>query len=307
MVIGIGELVGKAWLSAIATLLLPAMLGIMYVTGGDWILLAYTVAIAPHAFIAIGLVFIHFKYSMDLRLLIAGWVNSLLINIALIMGYAERGFVDLFSTFGKIIIFWGMTQPRFSYLEEDLKQFLLGGAPSVYFDSVKGGLNLVNINNGSKEREIQWIKERVLSNSKKGLRTIMLIIYDLITPADIRNGEIEEELYFVRILAGNRGPLKTFEEKIITIDDDMNQVDILFNDIISYSNERNVPCEIILYSLSHMIHTHGWRRIYSFMTSKIPVLKSSQVQFLSFYYPETHENISDILKFEKIADNVIKQ
>ena len=306
MVIGVSELVGKTKLGLIVTLLVPAILGILSIIGEDWILLGYTVSIAPPFFIAFSFVIIHIKYRMDLRLLIAGWVNVFLINTAYLMGYAERGFVDLFSTFGKIIIFWGMTQPRFSYFEEDLRQFLLGGSPNVYFDSVKGGLTLVNIHNSSKDKEIQWIKGRVLDNSKKGLRTILLIMYDLITPADIRNGVIEEELYFVRILTGNRGSLKTFEEKIITIDDDINKVDILFTDIINHSNERNVPYEIILVSLSHMIHTHVWKRVYSFITSKIPVLKSSQVQFINFYYPDTHESTSEILKFEKIADKVIK-
>jgi len=117
----------------------------------------------------------------------------------------------------------------------------------------------------------------------------------------------EKELYIVRMLPGNRSLPYPFEDYIMSINDDVNQLDILFSDIVNYSDERNIPIEIILYSLSHLIHSHGWKRIYTFLTSKIPILKSSQVCFTGFFFPDTHDDPSNVAMFEKMADNVITQ
>jgi len=47
--------------------------------------------------------------------------------------------------------------------------------------------------------------------------------------------------------------------------------------------------------------------MYSFMTSMIPLIKNSSVNLMMFYYPESHENRAEIVKFEVMADNVIQQ
>ena len=93
----------------------------------------------------------------------------------------------------------------------------------------------------------------------------------------------------------------------MSINDDLNQLDLLLSDVIKFSVERKVPCDIILYSFSHLIHTHGARRIYSFITTKIPLIKASQVILTFFYYPNSHEKESDIVIFEKLADSIITQ
>ncbi len=84
------------------------------------------------------------------------------------------------------------------------------------------------------------------------------------------------------------------------------QLRILFSDIINYSNEKKINCEIIMYTLSNMVHTHGWKRVYSFIISKVQQLKESKVHVYAFYYPNTHENRTEIAKFEKLFDNVMK-
>jgi hypothetical protein len=198
-----------------------------------------------------------------------------------------------------------MTQPKFSFLADDLRMFLIGGVPEEYANRIKGRLTMLNQSNTGKEKDIQWIKERLLNNSKKGIRTILITMYDLITPDDVYNKDTVDQLYFVRVLPGNRSILRTFEDRIMSINDDLNQIDILFSDVISYNNERTVQCEIVLYTLSHLIHTHGWRRVYSFITSKNPLIKSNQVQFTCFYDSRSHEDKSEIIKFENLADSVV--
>jgi len=278
---------------------------IQIILGRGWVSLAFLVVLTPYLFRGLSLMVLNWKYGVDAQLQIAGWFNLFFVNLGFITKLVDPGFTDLMSTVAKVVIFMGMTQPRFSFLEDDLKQFLMGGIPVEYAISVEGNLSMVNQANISREKDRQWIKEKIISNSRKGIRTILLSIYDLITPKEIFEQNTEENLYFVRVLSGSRSSLNTFEEKIMSINDDLNQLDILFTDVINYSYEKKIPCEIILYTLSHLIHTHGWRRVYSFMTSKNPVLKSSQVQLTCFYDKKSHETESDIIKFERLADNVM--
>ncbi len=305
IVAGVGELVNQTRTLLVSTLSLLLIPSIQIILGREWVSLAFLVVLTPYLFMGLSLMVLNWKYGVDVQLQIAGWFNLFFVNLGFITKLIDPGFTDLMSTVAKVVIFMGMTQPRFSFLEDDLKQFLMGGIPVEYAISVEGNLSMVNQANISREKDRQWIKEKIISNSRKGIRTILLSIYDIITPKEIFEQNTEENLYFVRVLSGSRSSLNTFEEKIMSINDDLNQLDILFTDVINYSNEKKIPCEIILYTLSHLIHTHGWRRVYSFMTSKNPVLKSSQVQLTCFYDKKSHETESDIIKFERLADCVM--
>lgn len=306
MVIGVGELIDKTKLMLASTLIifLPAL---QYVFGTEWVPISLAFATLPYLFIALSLIIISWKWKVDLRLLSVGWIILLIVNIGFFINKIDPGFVDLLSTVSKIIIYIGMVQPSFSFLVDDLRSFLLGGIPTKYSTVIHGSLNLVNLKNATRERDVAWINERVDNNSKIGVRTVLITLYDLITARNITHYDENEDLYIVRILQGTRNILNTFEERIMSINDDLNQIDILFSDIINFSTERKVPCEIIIYTFSHMVHTHGWRRVYSFITTKIPLIKSSNVVLTGFYYPESHEKKSEILTFERMADSIINQ
>jgi hypothetical protein len=97
----------------------------------------------------------------------------------------------------------------------------------------------------------------------------------------------------------------TFEDPVVSINDDIQLLDILFSDIIGFSNSNYIPCEIIVYTLSQLIITHGARRVYSFLTAKMSQIKTSQVNFLGFYSYGSHENESEIRMFESLADSII--
>ena len=305
MVVGIGELVNRTrtFLASSLTILLIPL--IQFMLGREWVPLVMTLALAPYLFMVLSLVVINWRFGIEVKLLIAGWLNLFFINLGFIAGFVDPGFTDLMSIMAKIVIYLGMTQPRFSFFADDLRTFLIGGVPEEYVNHVEGKLTMINQSNTGKGKDVQWIKDRLLNNSKKGVRTILITMYDLITSDDIYNKDVTEEMYLVRVFPGNRSILKTFEDRIMSINDDLNQIEILFSDVIGFSNERMIPCEIILYTLSHLIHTHGWRRVYSFITSKNPVIKSSQVQFTCFYDPRSHEDESEIIKFENLADSVV--
>ena len=307
IVTGIGELIKRTRLVLSATLILPVILLIHYVLGGDWQYFIWFIVLSPYVFIVVSLILIMLVYHYDLKMLIVGWSSIMILNVAFAFEMMNPGFVDLLSTVGKVMIYWGMTQPNFPFIVDDLNSFMLGGIATEYHDLITGQFNLINLQNTTKDKEISWIKDRIKYNSRKGIRTIIISYYDLITPNDISFNENTEDSYFVRVQLGSRGVVKAFEDKVITINDDLTQIDLLFSDIIKLSTERQISCELILNSLSTIIHTHGWKRMYSFMTSMIPSIKNSSVNLTMFYYPETHETRANIVKFEIMADNVIQK
>jgi hypothetical protein len=286
--------------------LFPLLLGALYLKGAKFVYVVYAFTLFPYLLIGVILTIIQIKYHLDLKLLIIGWFFILLINIGYITNKLDPGYVDLLSTFGKGVVFWGMVSTRFSFIDEELKEFLLRGIPTEYMNNFTGKLLLLNMENSDRRAEISWIEKRVLENSRKAVRTILLTYYDVISPRDVIKNEIKNDLYMVRIIPGGRGFTEPFSQHVMSIKDDINELEMLFNEILNFSNEKKVPCEIIIHSLSHMIHTHGWKRIYSFLISKNSVLKTSMVQLLAFYYPDTHEDEAEIIRFERLADNVIK-
>lgn len=304
IVTGIGELVNRRRLLLTMTLVLPIILLIQYVLGGDWQYFIWFIVISPYLYIVVSLVVIMRVYSYDLKLLLAGWTNIMILNMAFAFEMMNPGFVDLMSAVAKVVIFWGMTQPSFAFIVDDLNRFIMGGIPTEYHEAINGQFTLVNPINQNREKEISWIKERINENSRKGIRTILLSYYDLITPSDIGLSEDEEDTYFVRVQLGSKSMSIPFEDKVMTINDDLSQLDLLLSDIIKFCNERQISSEILVYSVSTIIHTHGWKRLYTFLTSKIPTIKKSSVNLTGFYYPDTHESRADIVKFEIMADKV---
>ena len=306
MVVGVGELINRQRQMLASTLLifLPVL---QYIFGTEWVPISLAFAILPYIVMPMSLIIINWRWKVDLRLLSAGWSTLFLANLGFLMNKIDPGFVDMISILSKCIIYLGMIQPSFSFIVDDLRVFLLGGFPTEYSKKIMGSFNLVNIKNTNREREKFWINEKVSKNSDIGVRTILVTLYDLITYTNIANFEENDNLYIVRVLPGTRSIPNTFEERIMSINDDLNQLDLLLSDVINFSTERKVPCDIILYSFSHLIHTHGVRRVYSFITTKIPLIKASQVTMTCFYYPSSHEKESDIVIFEKLADSIITQ
>ena len=301
---GIGELINRTKEMVISTLILPMAMIVLTLTSGPEAL-GWGIMILPYLLISVSLLMIRINYPSSLDLLILGWINLLLVNVAYALNLMDSTYVDIMAIFGKIVIYRGMTDPRFSLLVDDLKRYLISGYPTVYSESGPGSFNLVGNGSNQKTKEIKWIIDKVRDNSLKGIRTILITTYDLITPQDLRTSGLDESLYVVRMLQGGRGALNMFEEHIMTINDDLDQLRILFSDIINYSNEKKINCEIIIFTISNLIHTHGWKRVYTFIISQITELKSSKVQVYGFYYPETHENSADITKFEKLSDKII--
>ena len=306
IITGIGDLVNKARTMLLSALIIPIVIAaVVYFTTQPYVL-GRAVSISPFLFISISLFFIRRRYSASLDLFVVGWAILLLVNVGLALGLISAVFVEVFAMFGKIVILVGMTYPKFSFLVDDFRRFLMSGVPEAYPENSRDRLILVNSTSGQRSGELQWIKDRVDENKVKAVRTILITTYDLISTADLASNGIEEkDLYLVRMLTGGRGTISVMKEHVVTINDDLNELDVFFSDIIFFSNERKISCQIIVYTISALIHTHGWKRVYSFLLSKMSQLKASNVQVYGVYYPETHTEKADIMKFEKMADKLL--
>jgi hypothetical protein len=306
IITGIGDLINKTRLLLLASLSVPMALVVLFFTTRP-MLLGQVIAFLPYVFIAVSLLIIRIYFSATLDFLVIGWTIIAFTNIGYGFGFISPIFVEIYVIFAKAVLYYGSLYPRFSYLVDDLRRYLISGVPIQYFDNAWEKFVLINSTSGKRNNEIQWIKNRIDENSKKAVRTIMLSTYDLISLNDLKAKDIDEEnLYVVRMVQGGKSVFDIFKEHLITINDDLNDLDILFADILAFSSERKINCQIILYNLSSLIHTHGWKRVYTFLLSKISYIKNSNVYLYALYYPRTHEVASDIAKFERLADNVIE-
>jgi hypothetical protein len=304
IITGIGDLIDRARTMLLASLSIPLIIITLYYTTQTY-LLGLLIASLPWIFTCISLLIIRFKYSSSLDLFVVGWAILSFSNIGALFGVMELTYVEIMAIFGKVVILMGVLYPRFTFLADDFRRFLIAGVPQQYSNQSREKFVLFNSKSGKRSNEVKWIKGRISENSLKDIRTILISTYDLITPADIiTNGNERDNIYFVRMIRGGKTVFHDFGERIIVINDDLNDLDILFTDIINFTKERKITAQIILYNLSFLIHTHGWKRVYTFLLSKISLLKESSVYLDSIYYPKTHEYESDIAKFEKLSDLV---
>ncbi len=304
IITGIGDLINKASTMFLASLSIPLIIVALYFTTQTY-LLGLLIASLPWIFVCVSLLIIRFRYSSSLDLFVVGWAILSFSNVGALFGVMELIYVEITAIFGKVVILFGVLYPRFTFLADDFRRFLIAGVPQQYSNQPREKFVLYNSKSGKRSNEVKWIKERISENSLKDIRTILISTYDLITPADIMtNGYESDNLYFVRMIRGGKSAFRDFGERIIVINDDLNDLDILFMDIINFTKERKITAQIILYNLSFLVHTHGWKRVYTFLLSKMSLLKESTVYLDSIYYPKTHENESDIAKFEKLSDLV---
>ena len=305
ILIGIGSLVNRTRDMIAASILLPVVMVLLMLTPNPG-MIVWLISIFPYFLTAVSLLLIKSRGIVDIDMLIIGWFILLMINLALAFELMTPAFVEIMAIFGKLVIYYGVVKPKFSLLAEDLKQFLISGEPTSYStEEAQGRFILLSTPTNQKKKEVEWISARIEENAAKAIRTIIVSVYDTLTIGDLRAKNIKDEnIYIVRMVTGGLTNVRVFEEHVFSINDDVNLLEILFADIVNHSREKKIKCEIIIYSLSHLIHTHGSKRVYSFLISKIPVIKTGIVSLVGVYYPETHEKTSETSIFESLADQV---
>jgi len=304
IIIGIGELLGRpkaAFAYSFLLLIIPALINILPNEFG----LMWIISLSPYALISLSLIFIKRKYGESLDLFIVGWVLLLIINTAMPLEMMNPVYVDLVAILAKLIILQGMMSPRFSLLADNMKQFLLTGFPEVYPSEINEHIILILPNESHRENELEWISHHVTDNSKHGIRTVLVTLYDLITPSQLETkGLHRDDIYFVRLMPKGDRVMQSIGDREAVMSDELTRLKMLLSEIIEFSNERKIHCNIIIYSLSWAIHTHGEEEVYSLILEKTPELKASSVQVYCFFYPETHEEL-EVAKFKRLADKII--
>ena len=304
IIVGIGDLIGHAkgaFAYSILLLIIPALIYLLPNDSG----FLWTIGISPYALISLSLIFIKRTYGEALDLFIVGWVLLLIINIAMPLEMMNPVYIDIVAILAKLIIFQGMMSPRFSLLADNMKQFLLAGLPEVYPSDINEHIILILPNESHRENELEWISHHVTDNSKNGIRTVLVTLYDLITSSQLETkGLHRDDIYLVRLMPKGDRVMQSIGDSVAVMSDELNRFKMLISEIIDFSNERKIHCNIILYSLSWAIHTHGEEEVYSLILEKTPDLKASFVQLYCFFYPKTHEEL-EVAKFKRLADKII--
>jgi len=305
ILVGIGSLINRTRMMLLVSALIPlALFPVMFMPNATTYV--WFISIFPYFLTALSLIILRKMGVVDIDLLIIGWWILLLTNVALAFDWMTPTFVEVMAIFGKTVIYYGMVKPKFSLLAEDLKRFLIAGEPTMYLNGEKRDrFVLLSVPPNHWKRDVDWVAERVENNAAKGIRTVIVSVYDTLTMPELLARNVKEDnIYIVRIITGGLTSVRVFEEHVLSINDDMSLLELLFNDIIAHSREKKIKCEIIIYSLSYLIHTHGAKRVYSFLISKLPVMNTGDVSLVCIYYPDTHEKATDRSIFESLADRV---
>ena len=303
---GIGDLVNRTRSMLLSSLTVPLIIVILYFTTQP-ITLGQIITLLPYLFISLSLIVVWWLTKVRIEYFIIGWNIIFLANLGSVVNFLHPVYTEILAIFGKILLLNGTMNKTFTLLVDDLARFLISGSVTDYVDFTDGQINFIDLSKVTKQDEYKWLKGRLSENTAKDVRTILISTYDVISVKDLKKYNLESnDLYFIRMVQGRHPLSQVFEEHVMTLNDDIADLDIFIMDIIHFADEHKINCQIILHTLSSLIHTHGWKRIYTFFLSKIQHIKHSPVSVYVLYYADTHTNKSDIAKFEKMADSVTK-
>lgn len=305
MFVGLGDIIDQTRNMTLIVMLLPVIPIGGFFTGLEWPNLSAFLILFLSLLIGGTLIYIHIKSDTKLHILIFGWFMILFLNIIFVSGFLDPGIVDLLQGIQKIVLYLGIRQPRFTSIADRFEQYMISGFSSEFVDLSSGSLSMIDMRNLSRDQEEDWIIKRAAVNKAKGVRTILLSMYDLINTSLLADSDPENDIYYVKVLQGVTKNSPVFEDQTMVLRDDMRLISLFFRDLVDYSIEKRIPCEVILYNLSTLIHSHNWRPVYGFLISATPIIKTSSVNLICIYHPESHEDDSEIKKFETLADSVI--
>jgi len=299
---GVGELVNRVRAVILSFISVPLFLLFLFFTTKPYFL-GRMVSVTPYLYLVVALVVIRRYCNVAIEAFILGWATLLLANLGSALDLMSPLMLEIFAVEAKITLLYGAIYPRFSYLVDDMAQFLISGSVTQYVEGEQGMIIMVD-SKAPRNEEISYIVGLQAEAAPRGIRTILISAYDLISPQDFKDIKQEGSLYFVRIAQGSVSPWNFSENQIMTINDDPSSLGLLLTEIIDFTKDKKTSCQIILYNLSTLILTHGWSRIYSILISNIASLRKNNINLYLLYYDDIHTNYSDIAKFETLADRI---
>ena len=296
---GVGFALGMLKKFLAIVIIVTMIVSVLILNVKDLLVLAFI----PGFMLIGGIFLLRIKCGKIMNTLFLGWILLLIVNIPFVFGLLPQYLIDFLAASAKLIILYGATNPMFAMVGLQMEEFLRRRSEATPIE--RSHIALVKCVGDSRLKELSWIKQTVSESSKKGIKTILVILYDLISPLELRDLGIldDENVYLVRVLRDVKE--ETSFRRLMTIKDDLTSLGFLLSNIIKYSQESSVNCNVIFYSLSWLIHSHDWRSVFMLVTHKAPDIKSSPIHLHIFYHPETHEDSHTISLFEKIAEEII--
>lgn len=301
---GLGDLVDKLRRYLIGSLMVPISIIVIYLVSAPETL-GWVLGVVPYLLISGNLVYMRLRYKADVDILAIGWLFLLVVNVGIPFNFIAPTYGEVLAIIGKIVILVGIVLPKFTLLADDLKKFLLSGPAESYEDGRLGGIVLVK-SNLTREAESKWIASKINDKSGGVQRTIFVTTHDLISVHEIKREKVSEsDLYIVRMIHGHQEPTSIFQDKVMSINDDMLEFGILMSEVVGFSLDRKIKVNIILYNLSALIEMHDWKAIHKQLLTMVPRLKAAGVQLYVFFYPQVHEDPMLVEMFERLADEVV--
>jgi len=153
----------------------------------------------------------------------------------------------------------------------------------------------------------EWIKKRVDSGPTSDTRSILMLLDDQITQGSLSHSGLadDEALYIIKCAYGPHKLGQIFSGHLMEISNNIDELSILISDILEFIEANNTNTQMFLFDLSTLILQNGWRRVYTFLISLIPQLKSKRVQTFFIYTPETQKNPHETQILRHLGDQII--
>jgi hypothetical protein len=304
IIIGIGYFVQKPRVFFLLSSFVPIMTLVLTVLGYSTVMVENLTAIV-YLILTFCIYWMRIKFELSLEIVDLGWVIILVANLGYIFGQMTLLMTYAFSIIGKVIVFLWMSRPRFIAFTEEIENFLLSGDPHPV--NIASGISIVETSS-QKENDIQWMKDRLGDEAMSGVRKILVMTSEVFSREEILNSGLVDipNLYIVQISQTFHPQKPVFSEKIVSISNDLNILNAMLGEIISFVDEKSIRTCIMINNFSTLIHVHGWRSLYAMLISNIPQLKQNNIDTYFLISPLTHENQHEVIQVRQFGDNNIK-
>ncbi len=304
IIIGIGYFVQKPRVFFLLASIVPIMTFVLIVLGYSTTIVENLTALT-YLLLTFFIYWMRIKFELSLEIVDMGWVIILVANVGYVLGQMTLQMTYIFSILGKIIVFLWMSRPHFNAFTEEIENFLLSGGTSSR--DISRGISIVE-SSSQKEDDLKWMLQRLKNKAHPDIRKILILTPEQFNSEDLMKSGLLDipNVYLVNISQAFHSQKPVFSEKIVTISNDLNILNAMLGEIISFVDNKSIRTCIMIDNLSTLIHIHGWRSVYSFLISNIPKLKQGNIATYFLFSPSTHENKHEVMQLRQLGDNIIK-
>ena len=304
LVTGIGQLVRKPMQLFVLSLAVPSLAFLLTLAGYPMSSVDNLINILFLGFTFV-LYYLRIRYKLELEIIDLGWVIILLANVGYTFNQISLFMTIVFSLLGKTIAFIWMTQDKFIAFTDQIEFFVGSGVPSS--DQDRGTITVLE-SSSNKRTDLKWIVKSLNNNSSTDSRKIFVVTSNLFSEHDMADSGILEvpNIHIVRMDSSLTPNQRKITPNVVDIANSLDSLKVSMLEIIDSIIENDIKACFMIYNISTLIHTHGWRQIYSLILSTIPKLKDGKIITQIVISPETHENSHEVNKILLLANKVMK-